>query len=105
MQAIMLFRPLTSVTQQNRRNVFIMLAALMIVASSIVLVTVAFVQNDEITEADDFLVIEGWMALWISISFFQVSSIIIPRIEFPALVLCIANLGGGILAPPFMPKI
>lgn len=96
----MLFRPLINVTQQNRQNVFAMMAAMMIVASFVVLATTAFVQNNELYEGDDFLEIEGWVALSISITFFRMLSITIPRLEGSTLFLCVADLGGGILAPP-----
>jgi len=96
-------RPLVQVTHLNSRNAFILLAVMMFIVLSIVLANVAFVQSDEFSEDyefDDFLVINNWMAIWTTLPFFQMLSMTIPWMGVSVVVLCAADLGGGILAPP-----
>jgi hypothetical protein len=70
MEAIVQVRPLRKATQLSSRNVIIIITIMMFIVLSIVLVNVAFLQNDELPEDDfdDFLAIEGWVASWTVIS-------------------------------------
>jgi hypothetical protein len=85
MEAILQFRPRLKATQLSNQNALTIMAVMMfIVVMSIVLVTVAFVQNDEFTEDDnfdDFLAIGGWGASW-TIIFTTLSFVLNLDLEF-----------------------
>jgi hypothetical protein len=95
-------RPLVRVTQLSGHDAFIMVTMMLFIALSLALAYVAFVQNDELSEDGDgdSLAINSWAAIWLAAPFFQMLSILIPWIGILVLILCVAYLGGGTLAPP-----
>ena len=92
-------RSLVLTTQLNRRNALIIMTVMILIALTIILAAAAFVQNDELSEDYDdyeFSIFPNW-------------GMILPTVPFPLTlfipilcvgVLCAADLGGGILAPP-----
>lgn len=86
MEAILHVRSLAKVTQLSNRNVLtvIMAMILLIIILSIVLASVAFVQNDELSEDndfDDFFAMGGWAAIW-TITFTTISFLLNLDLEF-----------------------
>lgn len=57
-------RPLEKVTQLNSRDAFISTTVMVLILLSIALACAAFVQNDGLSEDNDFLAIEAWAAIW-----------------------------------------
>ncbi len=85
-------RPLVKATQLNSRNALIIMVVMMFIALSIALATVAFVQNDELSEDDDdFLAIEGWAAIW-AITFTPLSLVLNLDSEFLILAVIVEHL-------------
>jgi hypothetical protein len=103
-QAIMQDRSPVQATQLNRRNAFIIVSVMILIALTIILATAAFfVQNDELFEDYDdyhFSIFLNWGRILPTVSFPLTLFIPIRWVGVCVGVLYAADLGGGILAPP-----
>jgi ABC-type multidrug transport system fused ATPase/permease subunit len=102
-QAIVQVRSLMQVTRLNSRNIFIILTVMILIALTIILATAAFAQNDELSvdyDEDEFSIFLNWGTILPAVSFLVTLFIPIRWMGVHAGVLCAADLGGGILAPP-----
>ena len=102
-QAALLVRSLAPATRLNSRNALIIMTVMILIALSIVLATAAFVQNDELSEdydAYDFSIFLNWATILPAVSFLLTLLRPMGWLGGHVRVLCAADLGGGILAPP-----
>jgi ABC-type multidrug transport system fused ATPase/permease subunit len=97
-------RSLVQATQLSSRNVFMLMTVVILVALAILLATAAFVQNDELSEdydGDEFSIFANWGTILPTLSFLLTIFIPIRWMGVKVGLLGAADLGGGILAPPF----
>ena len=92
-------RPLRKATQLSNRNAFIILTMMLFILW-IATTRAPFLQNRELSEGLELLVIDNWGMISTVESFFVILLALIQQIGIILLVLCIAAVGGGILAPP-----
>jgi hypothetical protein len=96
-------RFLERATQLKSRNALIIIIVMILIALTVILATAAFVQNDEFSEdydEYDFSIFLNWETILPTVAFLLTLFIQMQWVGGCVRVLCAADLGGGILAPP-----
>ncbi len=94
---------LVQIRQLNHQNALIIITVMILIALAIILATAAFVQNDELSEdhdTDEFSMFPNWGAIFFTVSFLLTLFRPMQWMGVYVEILCAADLGGGILAPP-----
>lgn len=102
-QAIMRDSSLGKAMRLNSRNALMIMTVMILIALTIILATAAFAQNDELSQdydENEFSIFLNWDTILPSVSFLLTLFIPIRWVGVYVRVLCAADLGGGILAPP-----
>lgn len=102
-QAILQVRSLGQAMRLNSRNALIIMTVMILMALTIILATAAFVQNDELSEDYDeyeFSILLHWETILPTVLLLLTLFIPMRWVGEHIRVLCAADLGGGILAPP-----
>jgi hypothetical protein len=102
-QAIMRVSSLGKAMRLNSRNALMIMTVMILIALTIILATAAFAQNDELTQdydENEFSIFLNWETILPTVLFLLTLFISMRWVGGYIRVLCAADLGGGILAPP-----
>lgn len=93
-------RPLRKATQLSIRNAFIIMTVMILFIVWLALARAPFSQYSRPSENLELSVIGNGRTIWAVESFSFMLSVLILQTGILVLVLCIADVGGGTLAPP-----